>query len=143
MSHYSKITTKITKRNCLLKALVNMGFKSHMLEYSDDKMPLKGYQGDTRAQKANLRIKGSGWGTSHNYVGGASNDLGWELMEDGTYSMHVSDYDKSKYNQKWQMQLVKEYAREVIKEVSNEQNFFVESEEEIDGEIFIRVSSPF
>lgn len=119
-----------------------MGFKEYMIEHSDTKMNLRGYAGDTRKQQANIRIKGAGWG-GKNYVGGASNDLGFELLEDGSYGFHVSNYDKGRYGGNWQKKLTQEYAREVVKEVANDQNFFVDSEEEVDGEIFIKVTTPW
>lgn len=114
-----------------------------MLEESDELMPLKGYGGDFRKQKANLRIKGRGWGHSQNYVGGASNDLGWERQSDGTYAFHVSEFDTGTYNQKWQKKLLQHYSAEVVREVAIEHGYFLESEEEINEEIYLRVSSPF
>jgi hypothetical protein len=120
-----------------------MGFKEHMIEVSNEKLQLKGYQGDLRANKfANIRIKGSGW-SGQNYVGGASNDLGWELMSDGTYAFHVSDYDVNKYNKNWQDKLIKEYSRAVVHEVAEESNFFIEEEEEVDGGIKIKLQTMY
>lgn len=143
MSHYSQIKCNITRKSCLIKALQSMGFKAHMIEDLKIAEPLKGYQGDVRQQKANIRIKGSGWRTV-NYVGGASNDLGWELQKDGTYSMHLSDYDKNKYNQTWQNKLLQEYAKEVVKEVAAEQHWFVSDQTtETNGELYIKLETSF
>jgi len=144
LSHYTRVTTKITRRSALVKALQQMGFKKHMIEVSDTAMNLKGYQGDTREGKiAHVRIKGHGWGSSQNYVGGLSNDLGFERMEDGSYAFHVSDYDVGSYNDNWQKKLLKEYGRAVVGEISEEQGFFVESEEEEENGIRIRLTTPF
>jgi hypothetical protein len=130
------------RRSCIVKALQKMGFKPHQIEVSDTAMSLRGYRGDTRGQKAQIRIKGSGW-AGENYVGGSSNDLGFEEVEDGSYVFHVSDYDVHKYNEQWQSQFMDEYARSMVHEICDEQNFFLESETEEDGEIVIRLTSPF
>lgn len=143
MSHYMKVSTKISRKSCLIKALQAMGFKEHQLEYSETPVKLKGYQGDIREQYANLRIKGSGWGANNNHVGGASNDLGFEKMKDGTYAFHVSDYDSGKYNKNWQGRFLDEYARAVVHEVAGEQNFFIEDEHSENGEIHITLGSAF
>lgn len=145
MSHYTRMATRITRKECLIKALKSMGFQEHMIESSETPLPLKGYSGDIRAGKqCHVRIKGSGW-RGQNHVGGASNDLGWERMEDGTYALHVSDYDRihSRYGTKWQKKLMQEYSREVIKEVVDEQSFFIHEEVEVDGEIHIKAYSSF
>ena len=143
MSHYTVTRTKICNEECLIKALQNMGFKSHMIEVSKTPLSLKGYTGDTREQTANVRIRGAGWGSSENYVGSASNDLGWELQSDGTYIMHVSEYDRGKYNESWQNKLMQQYSKEVIKDISAKNSLFIEEEIEENGEIFIQLSSPF
>jgi hypothetical protein len=143
MSMYTRVRTKIVNRSALLRALKNLGFKEHMVEVSDTPMSLKGYRGDDRQQRAHIRIKGSGWGQNSNYVGGASNDLGWEMLEDGTFAFHVSDYDVNKYNQGWQKRLTQQYAKEVITEIAEENKFFVEDIAEENGEIFMQVVSPF
>jgi len=134
VSAYTRVATKIKRPSCLIKALQKLGFKSHMIETFDTAMGLKGYHGDVRSQKAHIRIKGSGWG-NQNYVGNASNDLGWEKLEDGSFAFHVSDYDQSKYDRAWQNKLLNYYAAEVVREVAEENSFFIEEEEEINGEI--------
>lgn len=143
MSHYTRVATKIKNKTALVKALCAMGFKEYMIEVSDEKMSLRGYQGDTRKQKANIRIKGAGWGKTMNYVGPASNDLGFELQEDGTYAFHVSQYDQNKYNKLWQGKLLQQYGKEVIKEVVEEQDLFITEEYQEDGKLYINVESQF
>lgn len=94
MSHYRAIKTKLTNRSALVKALCRMGFTKEQIEVHDKAINLYGYQGDKRNQKANVIIR-------RKYVGNASNDLGFEQKEDGSYEAIISDYDKIKYNQKW------------------------------------------
>ena len=143
MSHFSLIKTIITRKSALIKALCNMGFKTYMIEDSEELLSLKGYRGDTREQKAHIRIKGNGWGQTCNYVGGASNDLGFEKMMNGSYAFHVSEYDLGKYNKTWQTKLLNEYSREVVKEIATEQNFFVAEEETVGNEIHIKLTTAF
>lgn len=144
MSHYTRVKTKITNKNAIVAALKKMGFKDHMIEIFDTPQKLKGYGGDARTQLAHIRIKGSGWGYNQNYVGGASNDLGFERMDDGTYAFHVSDYDRGKYGQKWQNKFLQQYGKSVIEEVVEAHpGFIIENEHEEGGELFIEVSSAF
>jgi hypothetical protein len=143
MSHYSVVRSKITRPSCIKKALVKMGFKAHMIEdFGKEKENLRGYQGDKRKQQANIRIKGSGW-SGQNYVGGCSNDLGFELLEDGTYGFHVSEYDSGRYNKAWIDKFTRAYSREVVGEICQEQNFFIAEESEEDGELVMKLQSPF
>jgi len=114
-----------------------MGFKEHQIEVFEEAQQLKGYHGDFRSQRAHVRIKGSGW-SGQNYVGGASNDLGWERQSDGTFAFHVSDYDVSKHNKTWQDHLSQYYAAEVIYEIAEERGFSIEEEIEENGEIYIK-----
>jgi hypothetical protein len=73
-----------------VKALVRAGWKENQIEVHDEAQHLVGYQGDQRKDKANVIIR-------RKYVGGASNDLGFVLQEDGTYKAIVSEYDRSKH----------------------------------------------
>lgn len=49
---------------------------------------LEGYHGDERQQTAEIIIK-------RREVGGASNDVGFKKNADGSFTLIVSDYDKS------------------------------------------------
>ncbi len=133
MSHYSVARLHISRKSALLSALKAMGFASHMVEVSETLLPLRGYRGDTREQAAHVRIKGAGW--AENYVGIASNDLGFELQPDGTYLMHVSEFDSRRYGAAWQQRLMNQYAKATVEEVAVEQNWSVEEEVGEGGEI--------
>lgn len=133
----------MTRPSALIKALKAMGFQDHMIEnFGNKKEKLKGYHGDWRQQEANIRVKGSGW-AGQNYVGGCSNDLGFEKLADGSYAFHVSDYDQGQYGKSWQDKFLTQYGKAVVEEVCQEQNFFISSEEEENGELVIRLQSPF
>ena len=142
MSHYTLVKSQIRRISPLIKALQKLGFQPHMIEYSENLLPLKGYQGDIRKQKANIRIKGSGW-RGENYVGNASNDLGFERLEDGTYAFHVSQYDQMKYNSNWQTKLMNQYSCAVIHEECLTHGFFIEEKTEEADEINMVLTSPF
>lgn len=109
MSHYNKIKTKIKSKDALKKALQKMGFKENMIQDHDEAQHLTGYAGKQRPEKANIII-------DRQYVGGAANDLGWELQEDGTYQAIISDYDKRRYNDKWCQDLEQHCSIEQAKE---------------------------
>ena len=79
-----------------------MGYGPEKVEVHDQAVALYGYQGDVRPQKANIVVR-------RNFVGGAANDVGWELQEDGTYAAQISDFDRHKHNQRWQDDLEMHY----------------------------------
>jgi len=110
-----------------------MGLQENNIEVFDTPQTLRGYGGTAHSKKAEIRVKG---------VGNYNSDLGFEKQTDGTYTLHV-DTDGRKFGQQWQGELQQRYACEVIKEVASERNFFVASEEERDGEFFVKVTSPF
>lgn len=139
MSHYTKVKTNMTRIPVLVAALQKLGFKKHMIEVFEEPMSLKGYMGKLRSQKAHVRIKGSGW-KSQNYVGGASNDLGWEMQENGEFCFHVSDYDKGRYNKHWQQQLLQQYSLVAVEEECSTYGWEIEEEEvEADGTIALEL----
>ena len=109
MSHFSEFSIpSIKDAESLVDALKLMGFEH--IEVHDTPQQLHGYRGDVRDQKANIIIR-------RQYVGSASNDIGFLRMPDGTYKVWISDYDKAKYNDKWLTKLKSSYAmQKLIKE---------------------------
>lgn len=95
-----------------------------------------GYKGDKREQIAEVIIR-------KKYIGSSSNDIGFKLQEDGTYEAIISEFDKNKYNEKWLDSLSQRYARNFGVRQLEEQGFFIESEEMIDGELFIEAVQSF
>jgi len=92
-----------------------------MIEVHDKAVPLVGYQGDARAQRANVVIR-------RRHVGQASNDLGFVLEADGTYSAIVSDYDKTKYNEAWSNKVSQRYSIGVLKKEADNRGWVYEEE---------------
>lgn len=142
MSAYTEVKTQIRDISCLKRALMSLGFEEHMIEISETPMELKGYGGDIRkGKKACVRIRGAGW--NENYVGGASNDLGFERMEDGTLAFHVSEYDarSNGYGTSWQKKLIQNYAVEIIKETAETSGYSYDNPYvNKDGSIVLKVT---
>ena len=107
MSHYIDIETEIKNEEALVRALERVGFKSQV-EVHKTAQSLYGYKGDARNQKANIIVR-------RNYVGRASNDIGWERNAKGSYVSHISEFDQNKYGTEWQMNLQKYYGVELFK----------------------------
>lgn len=101
MSEYRKNTTRCKDRDCLIEALIEMGYRREHIEVHDIAQQLYDFQGrkthytDSSGDRANVIIR-------RNHVGGAANDLGFKLnSETGTYDALISDYDSGKHNLKW------------------------------------------
>lgn len=102
MSKYASATTNINDGEVLIEALQAMGFKSHMIQnHIGNPKELVDFTGQKTKylngkdnDKADIIIP-------RRYVGGAANDLGFARQADGTYSAIISQYDSSKYNNKW------------------------------------------
>jgi len=84
MSAYHEYETQFNDRESLIGALMDMGLEP---EVYDTPVPLVGYEGSARKQKAEIVIR-------REQLGRLSNDLGFALQPDGTYRMIVSDYDE-------------------------------------------------
>lgn len=149
MSHYSKVKTLIKSRACLIKALEDMGFEG-CIEVYDIAKNLIGYGGDTREQKANVILR-------RKDVGGASNDIGFILREDGTYEAIISEYDngngassKNKltkkirgYGKDWVNLLQQRYALHVVEETAYNENYYIQdTTQDAEGNIYVTVELP-
>ena len=83
MSEFHVVEIQFKEKECLVKALEEMGYKPIVHKES---VNLYGYQGDKRVQKAHIVIPKS-------QVGAASNDIGFERTSTG-YIMHISEFDE-------------------------------------------------
>jgi hypothetical protein len=124
MSAYGSLKTKYRDRECLLAALKEMGYET--VEVHDEAQHLFGYQGDRRAQKANVIVR-------RQYVSSAANDIGWELQSDGTYLQHISDFDKGKHNTKWLNGLKDHYAEKTIAKEAKKRGLVLKSRRVVNG----------
>ena len=116
MSHFVKIVTMIKDRTALIKALERMGFAGK-LEVNEGPVALYGYKGDIRSERAHIVIR-------RKHVGGSSNDIGFERMNDGRYAAHISEFDQGTgsysghegtYGKTWQGKLLSYYGVEKAK----------------------------
>jgi hypothetical protein len=107
MSLYLEMVTEFSDVDCLKRALEELGFKGHV-EVHQTAQNLYGYHGDVRSQKAHVIIR-------RQFIGGSSNDIGFEKQLNGTYKAIISEYDeKCGYNSKWLGKLKQAYTVEKI-----------------------------
>jgi hypothetical protein len=120
MSHFTVIRTQIVEVRALVKALEDVGFKN--VEVHELAQHLYGYQGDVRAQTAEVIIR-------RKNIGPASNDIGFKRQKDGTFDAIISEYDRSRYTKDWLNHLTQRYAYHAVTERMAEQGFEVVEEE--------------
>lgn len=131
MSHFTSIRTQIKDRDTLLKALADMGFAQ--VEVHDSAQHLYGYQGDIRADTAEVIIR-------RQSIGPFSNDIGFKRQADGTFEAIISEYDRDRYSQEWLNQLTQRYGYHTLMATAPAQGFNIETEEVLeDGTIRVVV----
>lgn len=118
-----------------MQALEELGFKNKV-EVSDTATNLFGYQGDQRADTAEVILR-------RKHVGGSSNDIGFKLQEDGTFGAIISQYDSSRYNSGWLDKLAQKYAYLKVKKDLDANGFTINSEVDANGEITLQVSNSY
>jgi hypothetical protein len=125
--HYQKTCYK--DRDALVEALGEMGYK--IVEVHDDAQNLVGYQGDTRAQKANIIVR-------RQYISGAANDLGFVKQDDGTYSAIVSAYDSSRHNAAWMVKLKVAYTEKCDMKTARKNGLHFLGREVVNGKVRLK-----
>lgn len=130
MSHFTTIKTQFTEDKALLKALSDLGFRN--VEQHEHPEHLYGYKGDTRPETAEIVIR-------RQFVGTASNDIGFKKGSDGTFTAIISEFDRAKYSQAWLGKLLHRYAyHATVQKLVEEQGFsLVEEEEQETGAIHL------
>jgi hypothetical protein len=108
MSHYVECTPGFKDRTALIEALVAVGFDRSQIEVHEQAVPLYGYQGDERPQRAHIVIRRA-------HVGRAANDVGWERLPDGTYRAWISEFDsRHRFSPALQNRIKQEYAYHAV-----------------------------
>jgi hypothetical protein len=133
MSHFSKITTQITDRDCLVRALADLGFGEGKVEVNEVAQHLYGYRGDKRPQKAEVILR-------RKYVGRASNDIGFALSaQTGTYEAIISEFDEQSngYNQKWLSKLTQRYSYHLVMKQAELAGYSLVEQTDEQGEIHL------
>ena len=115
MSKYSTNQTKFKDPETLITALIEMGFSSEDIELHETPVQLFDYTGkathytDEAGDKANIVIRK---GPFNRVMGsGASNDFGFRLQANGTYSAFISQYDSSYLTPAYMGKLTAAYTR--------------------------------
>ena len=130
MSEFHVIEISLNDQQALVDALVELGYTPTVYKEAKN---LYGYQGDKRSQKAHVIIP-------RRQVGSVSNDVGFERKSDGSFIMHLSEYDeRSKtFNVKKMKQL---YAKNRITKALKKKSKYRLSNQKVekDGRIVMRV----
>lgn len=89
MSEYITMKLDIESKEDIIAALEKLGFEvGKQIEIHDEPVHLQGYQGDARVDVAEIVVR-------RQYVGSASNDLGFKWNEEEKkWDMIVSDFDR-------------------------------------------------
>lgn len=133
MSHYSQVQIEFRDGAALVAALERLGFKGKV-EVHKEAQTLYGYQDDVRPQKAHIIIR-------RQNVGSASNDLGFERLEDGSYRAWISDFDRTRqsggtrYDDKWLGRLKQAYGVEKARAEAKKKGYLVSEQKLDDGRI--------
>ncbi len=118
MSHFVECQTVFRDPQALIAALGECGFAREHIEVHAQAVPLLGYHGDVRPQKAHLVIR-------REHVGQGANDVGWERQADGAYRAWISEFDagvgayahrapEARLGQATQNRIRQEYAYQVV-----------------------------
>jgi hypothetical protein len=103
MSKYDSFQTTLTEEGALVAALKALGYP---VEIHTQAMPLFGYHGDERPERAHIIIR-------RNHLDCASNDIGFARNADGQFSAILSEYDRSiGFDQKWLNRVHQRYKEE-------------------------------
>jgi hypothetical protein len=88
VSHYNKINVVFKDAECLVKALMSVGYSRDQIEVHKEPVALYGYHGEVRPEMAHVVIR-------RNNVGSASNDVGFIVGEKS--QAIISDYDRGSH----------------------------------------------
>lgn len=144
MSHFLECRTEFRDPDALIAALVECGFDPSVIEQHQEAVPLYGYQGDERSQKAHIVIRKA-------HIGTGANDVGWERQPDGTYRAWISEFDAgvgtyapraqdARFNQVTQNRIRQEYAYQVIRRQQLARGRNVSRERLDNGELRVLIS---
>ena len=112
MSKYTTAQTEFRDKDCLMKALVDMGYTA--TQYHEQAVNLQGYQGDMRKEKAEIVIPRKTQGG----LGSASNDLGFSKNEKGYFQAVISDYDQNYVGRDFMTRVKSGYAEHATKKAA-------------------------
>ena len=134
MSHYVECRPGFKDQQALIEALVAVGFERSQIEVHQTAVPLFGYRGDERPQRAHIVIR-------REHVGPAANDVGWERQPDGTFRAWISEYDaRTRVSAQLQNRIKQEYAVAVLSRQARATGRTVDRRQREDGAIVLRIA---
>ncbi len=129
MSQYVKIDVKLTSEASIKEALDAIGKPYETFEVAE---PLVDYTGRRRSEtRAHIIVR-------RKHLSGASNDMGFEKMPDGSWRAHVSDYDMPPRSNVWP-RFKQEYAASVNTRAAKRKGYHVQRTD-VDGKIKLKVT---
>lgn len=120
MSHFTKVRTTITDQSRLVAVLRELGFAE--VESHAEPAHLYGYQGDVRPERAEVAVR-------RKHIGRLSNDIGFHRTSDGTFEAIISEYDRSKYDERWLRKVSQRYGRLTALAYAESNGFSVAAEQ--------------
>jgi len=102
MSAYIRTMLPFMDQECLIEALVMVGFVRSVIEVHEEPVNLVGYNGVTRSERANIVVR-------RVHLGRVSNDLGF--LSTPTGYLAISDYDTGGLGSDWLGRLAGFYAQ--------------------------------
>lgn len=132
MSKYKEVQTQFRNLDSLKKALVDIGFPLEQLQFAKDvqvpSLPLYGYHGDQRPERASIRI-------DRKYVGSASNDVGF-AWDGKSFTAIISEFDSTTHFAESRLNQLKQfYAKYEIRRQANMRGYSVTEQRRTDGTI--------
>lgn len=120
MSHFTRIRTQLRDAEVLAAALRDVGLRE--VEVHDRPQTLYGYQGDARAEQAEVIVRRA-------HIGPASNDIGFARRPDETFEAIISEYDRRRYDSAWLTKLTRSYGYAATMKYAADNGFEVETDE--------------
>lgn len=87
MSLYCEIETEFRDEDVLVRSLQELGFEGKVEQHARA-VPLEGYEGVMRAQKANVILR-------RKHLNSYANDIGFVRGTDGRFTLIVSEWDRA------------------------------------------------
>lgn len=133
MSKFKRIETQFRNAHSLFAALRELEIPHDVANrVNTPSLPLYGYQGDEREEKASIRINRA---TVNNWSGGASNDIGF-AWNGKTFEAIVSNYDRRQPRvQQFLRRLKQTYSKVEVRRQAKAKGYYVSEKKEADGTI--------
>lgn len=137
MSEYAQYPAEYKDKECLIKALNEMGYTEGQVEIHENPVDLFDYHGrkttylDKTGDKAEIIVR-------RKFVGGAANDLGFRKDANGRYAPIISAYDSGKHNTKWLNGLKSKYTEAVTHKEAKRKGLRFHSQKVVNGKTVIK-----